>query len=550
MANSLQVFKELKKNILSFPIWSLLSIFIVAFIAHGSMIFSNVIGIDTEAAILGIEAYDGQGRQGILWIRNLLGMTKFNLWLTNSLTFFLLIFVPLFFFAAIMIQKKELKNLLFPFCIIFIVSPYWACQLYFLSQSVPVLISLLLIPLIDILIRLSINSKVPEKICLLLLSSALFQLVVSTYQLNMIIYVTYVCCTFAIASLHEKESFKKQIIFLATQAVFVIAGFVIYEVITALFYSQYSSYLTEQIIWAQVGIKMGILNILRVIKAVLKGSELYSFLYVPLCLITFALTVINCFKTREKISQYLLPVLCELFVFASPFFFVLLFGSEVSPRMRYIFPITEALVLLLCYSEFIFFFDKCRSIKQVTIFKSVLIIASCILLFIDSMKGLNYTTRLYYTNEYRFDQEKLIAKDLKKDLNQFFIDNNLPEDERNQVVFLGDVNITYNDMCLPGYATIGSSSINWDSNRILRGRIYKFLKTCGYPIGDAPYFSDGATIAFRYYFDEYFGAKVDAMPAYPYDGYISEVRDDELGLYYYIVKLGNNWRKPELLPPE
>ena len=82
------------------------------------------------------------------------------------------------------------------------------------------------------------------------------------------------------------------------------------------------------------------------------------------------------------------------------------------------------------------------------------------------------------------------------------------------------------------------------------GRIYKFLKTCGYPIGDTPYFSDGATMAFRYYFDEYFGAKVDAMPAYPYDGYISEVRDDELGLHYYIVKLGNNWRKPELLPPE
>ncbi|MCR4678687.1 MAG: glucosyltransferase domain-containing protein [Lachnospiraceae bacterium] len=544
-------FKSFKSTLLSYPAWSLIIIAIISFIAHGSMIFSKAIGVDTEAAILGIEAYDGQGRQGILWLRKLLGMSKFNLWLTNSLTFFLLILVAIVIFTSLSAYKEELSKLLIPFCILFIVSPFWACQLYFLSQSVPVLISLLLIPFTEVIVRYATDSLMPltKKILFFLATSVLFQFIIGTYQLNMIIYVAYVCCAFVLSEFHSEKTVKDHLRLLITQAVFVIAGFIIYEIITKLFYSQYSDYLTSQIAWSNVGLSGGIINIIHVVGDVVKGAGFYSFLYVPLCIVAFVLSIINCLKAKEAFSKAVFPVLCEIFVFVSPFFFVILFGNDVSPRMRYIFPVAAALVLLLCYSELNRLTDTDGKRKPLSLFKRIAAVAFCIILFADTMKGLNNTVRLYYTNEYRYDQEYLIARDLQRDLNQFFIDNNLPEGERNLVIFMGDVHIEYNDMCLPGAATIGSSSINWDSYMISRGRIFKFMRTAGYPIGNAPYVSDGAFMAFEYYFDEYFGATVDAMPAYPYNGYISEVRDDELGLHYYVVKLGNDWRRDNYSNP-
>ena len=60
--NPMGFFKDFKKTLLSYPAWQLIVIAIISFIAHGSMVFSKAIGVDTEAAILGIEAYDGQGR--------------------------------------------------------------------------------------------------------------------------------------------------------------------------------------------------------------------------------------------------------------------------------------------------------------------------------------------------------------------------------------------------------------------------------------------------------------------------------------------------------
>lgn len=539
---------EQSEKISKYPTWAIAVIGIISFIAHGSMIFSNVIGVDTEAAILGIEAYDGQGRQGILWVRKLLGMSKFNLWLTNSLTFFLLIIVALFFFTTITARKKKLTKLLVPFGIIFIVSPYWACQLYFLSQSVPVLISLLLVPLVDKLFRKALSSKNLQRVFLLVLSSILFQFIVGTYQLNMIIYIAYVCCVINLESIHGEEA-KESFRCLFLQAIFVIVGFVIYGIITHCFYSEYSNYLTGQIVWESLGVKQGFINIIHVIGDVFKGAVFYSFLYIPLCVVTFVLCIVNCLKTKRHIAQCIICILCQMVIYISPFFFVLLYGCDVTPRMKYIFPIVEALVLVLCYSEFDTFMCNISVPKNKVYLEKMIALLFCLLLFADMMKGLNNTTRLYYTNEWRFEHENLIAKDLQRDINQFFRDNELPEDERNRVIILGEVNFEYNELCLPGMATIGSSSLNWDSYIFTRGRIYKFLKVLGYSIGNTPYYSEGAFRAFEVYFDDYFGDQVDAMPAYPYNGYIQEVRNDDLGLYYYVVKLGDDWRKENFYNP-
>ena len=69
------------------------------------------------------------------------------------------------------------------------------------------------------------------------------------------------------------------------------------------------------------------------------------------------------------------------------------------------------------------------------------------------------------------------------------------------------------------------------------------MRNLGYPIEIS--FSEGEAAAFYAYFDEYFGAEVDAMPCYPDPGYIKCVWDEETGMEYVAVKLGADWRLPQ-----
>lgn len=87
----------------------------------------------------------------------------------------------------------------------------------------------------------------------------------------------------------------------------------------------------------------------------------------------------------------------------------------------------------------------------------------------------------------------------------------------------------------------GVSEWNFEANYLTRYRIYRFMEVMGLSLGESPYYSYGARAAFRYYFRELFGNTVNNMPIYPYSGYISYLKDEEAGLEYLIVKLGNNW---------
>lgn len=511
---------------------------VIAFIAHGSMLFSKAIGIDLEAAVLGVEAYNEQGRHGIIWIRNLLLMSKFNLYLVTVLTFILLIVVSVNFYAGLSVRFSGLKQTFYPFILFFVTSAYWACQLYFLSQSIPVLFSLLLIPLIVFLIESSIEGRTLKKVLKLLFAAVLFQLVVSTYQINVVIYVAFVCALFFLGVMHKEKELKSQFKTILYHIVFFLLGLIIYYAITKIFYGL-SSYVTSQIAWKEVGLMQGLKNVYLVALAAVKGIGLNNHIYVPLCVVTFLVAIYNCVSKKEKFKNVFLPLLSLIGLFLTPFFFPILYGSDVVPRMRYIFPVAGAFVILVFLSELKMLKETIKKEKAETIIRRVLLSVFGLILFVDVMKNFNYSNFLYYTNEYRYEQEYLAGRDIKRDLDQYFYDNNLSEDERNFVIFRGEINIDYNNMSYPGLATIGSSSINWDSYFMVRTRIYKFLTAIGYPIGDAPYFSEGAETAYNLYFDEYFGKEVDEMPSYPYKGYIKEVRDDELGLHYIVVKLGD-----------
>lgn len=73
-----------------------------------------------------------------------------------------------------------------------------------------------------------------------------------------------------------------------------------------------------------------------------------------------------------------------------------------------------------------------------------------------------------------------------------------------------------------------------------RTRPVSFMRNMGYPMHSS--FSEGEKAAYQAYFQEYFGEAVAAMPSYPVPGYIQYLSNDELGLEYVIIKLGESWR--------
>jgi len=113
---------------------------------------------------------------------------------------------------------------------------------------------------------------------------------------------------------------------------------------------------------------------------------------------------------------------------------------------------------------------------------------------------MGYCNRLYYTDEWRYQYDKQLAHDIYMELKSYLAENGYDETLCTNLIFLG------------------------------------------YPIEPEPYFSEGARAAYYAYFEDYFGEKVDAMPAFPERGSIQYLKSEEIGLHYLIVKLGPHWK--------
>ncbi len=524
------------------PVWMMGCVFVCAYIAHGAMLFSQVIGIDTENSILDHDGYAVQGRQGILWLRSILRMSDFNLYLTEAITFFLLILAAVVFYIFYhTLTNKENYWDFIPFSVMFIVSPFWTCQVYFLSQSVPVLVAVILVPVTFSIFESAFKTKklIPLKI---LIGVALLQLIIGTYQVNLVVYTMFVCTVFILTErnkIGEGNGLLKRIGFHALCAVL---GLAVYIVISKLFYlpADGQAYLTGQIMYSKISAKEVLGNLIRTVARPL-GFDMYGYLYWPVSIVTFVLCIVGSAK-RKMFKKEVGSVILVAALVALPFVFPFFYGCEVSPRMRYVFPIAEASLFFIGYSEITKLFRYAEPGKKTKAVKVVSGVLFVLIFFLDTMKGFNYTTRLNYTNDYIYWKEKEIATTLKKDLDEYYVSTGNYWDGWDRIVFLGAPNPTYNQTCLPGYAVIGSPILNWDIDQYPRTRIYNFLEVTGNSIGSVPWVSDYSRYILSNRFEELFGEEVDAMPAYPWDGYIKEVYDEEAGARYTVVKLGYNWR--------
>lgn len=533
--------------------------FVVAFFCHGAMLLSKTVGIDTEKAMLGLDAYAIQGRPAILWIRKIYDFGSLHLQYNRILTFVLLVVsavVYLLLLRHYCDEKKTVKYAGFPFLLFWIVSPFWVAQLYFLSQSVPVLLTLALLPGACLLTDLGITKPkkywwgIPAAIGIIYLSISVYQVQVTLYALAVL--VVFYLKSRAKRFANAKEAAK----WIAVNVAVIMAAMLIYYVITKLFFFSGESYFSSQILWFRLGIRRGVEEVWKRAWEAAFGKNLFNYSFFPVCVLLLITSGINLFTEEiftedsrkgkgKRIGKGIFLLFAEFLMTLIPYAFIVFYGGGVTPRMCYPFPITEACLLFLMTYELQKLYNNpvLKDKKKTGIILNVIVVLAALFLLADAAEMLRTSNRLYYTEEYVNAQDLDRAKKVKADLEAYIGENGLDGSVYDHVIFLGKPQTEYDSVCIPdrGGATIGGSFWEWDQLfNFYRERIYLFMEVNGYAI-PKPYLSEIEEKVYYFYFEDYFGEEVEAMPAYPQDGYIRYLHDEETGLWYLAVKLGYDW---------
>lgn len=531
--------------------WILLLTAAVVFMAHGSILFSRRFGIDTDAIMLGMHNFMDIGRQGLVWLAGLLELDWFNLYFAQVLTLLFMLLSAVAFgglFCHAGGAGRGERAALFAFALAYVISPYWTAQIYFLNQSAQVLLACALTAG-SIALAEAARRDLRRRWGLLIGAVLLMQITFSCYQVLVLIYVMGAVMVFLLSSLREERTLKQSLQWIAFHGISFGAGLGFYLVISRLFFMGQGSYLAGQIAWKEAGFWGGLRNCYSVIKQSLRETAPFYtgwYVFFVFCFLVMLIFWLLGEKERGKGSRILI-LLSALFLAASPYGFVFLYGGEVIDRMRLAMPFGQGCILYLT----ILLFARRKAGKKgffraagVWVFGVVL----GAVVYKDSMTNLSYCTRLYYTDEYVFQYASRVAADLYEDIRTVQCSQEIQafrETSRDNIVMLGYPAIPLNSICISGH-TIGRSIFEVEAlagNTLTRDRSRYFMRNLGYPVDVS--FTEGETAAFHSYFDECFGQEVDAMPCYPDPGYIKCVQDEETGMEFVVVKLGQDWRLPE-----
>lgn len=551
------------KNYLFRMRWFLVSVAALTLMTHGSVLFTQRFGIDTDAIMNGIHNYDLIGRQGLIWLAKLLGLDLnwFNLYYAQVLTVLLLFLSPVAFACLFRLTVGEEKGegaALLVLSVSYIVSPFWVSQIYFLNQSAQILLACILTAAAIVLTE-NARKDLRHRWYFLFFALLLMQATFSCYQVLIMIYITGVCTVFLLYSLRHGPSFRQQFGWIGFHAGIFTAGFLIDMAISNLFFMEGGHYLSEQIAWTRVTVPEGLRRCMEAIVLSLKNTPpYYTGLYGVFCLLFLALLLCHLTVRRamkvpaDNLSECppafgkgscILTMLSALFLCGSPYVFVFLYGGELLDRMQLVMPLSQGCVLyltvlLLTYAQPL----------QGRIFSAVkkgllllLVLAVCK----DTLSHLSFCHRFYYTDEWVFQYTSRIAEEICQEIRTVQYDNatgKLPESARDNILFLGYPVIPYNNTCLGGHV-IGHSAFNYDLTvrQPARERILLFLQNMGYPVSAR--FTEEETVVFRQYFESVFADTIDSMPSYPSPGYVQWISDKESGQGYLVIKLGDDWRR-------
>lgn len=461
-----------------------ISVFV--FLLHGAKLNSNIVGIDTEDLIhLGRDFYGGwltTGRQGLVFLKYILGNLYFNPYFAGATTLVMLILAVSSFFllwdyvsgrggdAKYGVASWVLGGLLW------VSHPILVEQLYFSLQSVEICLCFVLTAGALMLSFLWVeNGKHRGRF--FLPAAALLLITFSGYQIFVVLYIFGVAAVLLLQSLRAlegdhgvpaKEFWKKAGLY----ALLFLTAFALNMAVTKWFFST-SDYLQQQILWGEGTFSDNIKNILFHMRQVFTGSGsiFYHWSYGVLCVTSFLLLARVLWKRRGRKKGSLLTVLFLYFaVMVMPFLMTVVIGGAPVVRSQLILP---AMTGFLAYLN-LALLQQAAVPKE----KAALCMAS-VLVFAwgaGSLEQARMTGALYYTDRCRYEQDAAIAQQLIRELKRV---NRwgLP------VAVVGRLEFEPNNACVRG-EIIGNSFFDYDTeveplNYWSTRRILGFFHTLG-----------------------------------------------------------------------
>ena len=331
--------------------WTIVLITFITFIAHGSILFSQRFGIDTDIIMQGMHPFNKNGRPALIWISNLLEFDWFNLYHVQALTIIFMIFAPISFgylFYRIGSQEKFTNITLLVLALAFIISPFWVTQIYFMNQCAQVLLAYTLTA-ISILCAEEARKDFRGKWYCFLIALVLMQFTFGSYQVLTVVYIAVVAASYLILFFKEKETLKKQLQWIGYHAGTFLVGFIIYMITYKVFFSDLDGYLQGHINWEDSGIVDGILYCLYAIRDSLQcHAPYYTGFYGFFILLFLVITILQLRRTQKgQRLTAILYIAVELFLIITPYIFIFIQGGQISDRLQLILPLSQGCILYL-----------------------------------------------------------------------------------------------------------------------------------------------------------------------------------------------------------
>lgn len=526
------------------PVWRGLAV--LTLMAHGSVLFSERFGVDTELAIDGIHNFDKIGRQGLVWLGKLLGMGWFNLYYAQVLTILFLFLSPIAFgYLFYTLGGKSGKAALFAFGASYICSVFWTAQIYFLNQSAQIACCGILVPAAILVLHWGFQGGRREKILSLAGAWLLQQIIFSCYQVLVVFYVTAVAAAFLVLAAggdrdkNQDKKFLRKWVVRQTGSFF--AGFVGYLLIARLFYMQGGSYLGSQLKWGTKPFGEVLADCFRAAGATLRVNyPYYTGLYGVFALLLLLVSIRYMIKKKYGGGRFLFWS-AEAVVIMSPYIFCFFYGGEMLDRMQLTMPLAQGCIL---YLIFMIHRETGKDISLGIPGKKLLwpiaAVLLSVLLFRETTVQLSYCNRLYYTDSQRFAFDLQMSHDLYTALEEYKASQDIPEEVLRRIVFAGYPRPNYNKGSVAGH-TIGYSNLAFDEvdGSFLRKRMTTFMRDAGYPLSPEPFFTEEEKRIYDACFETYFSDKVSAMPCFPAKDSIQLLEAEGTDLSYLVVKLGD-----------
>lgn len=455
----------------------LLSVF--TFLIHGDKLFSTNSGIDTEKIIFEneelYESWLGIGRQGLVFIKWALGQLHYNPYFAAILTLtFLVGSIAAFGFLFEYVQKKAVPQAaFFLFGAIVIAHPILTEQLYFSLQGAEVTLAFILcagsllcahrfairkhpagkaVSTEKINYVEKTNSVISFACGVLLLFPALgvYQAFAPFYLFGIVA----LCCLRVLNTSGKRKQFAGEEIpyFFKLCSIF-LTGFLFNQGITMLFFSG-SNYLEKQIQWDITQICAGVGRILSHVRDVILGVGVFYFrAFLWMALVLFFLVLwYGRIKLREgqwSRGLFWWKLFLLLGLYASPFFLTVLLGERPVIRGQLVLPFTMG---FMTYMSIVLLKDILADKKEW--------ILGCLaaLGLLAVWQEADITSRLYYTDAVRYQEDLWLAGNLEQDIARF-TDRC---DYSGTVVFAGKRKAPGNCATITG-DVMGQSLFAWDT---------------------------------------------------------------------------------------